>query len=99
MQFLILAFDATDDDALNRRMKHREAHLAHIAKAKAAGQAHIGAALLDEDGVTMNGSTLIVEFPDEAAVEAWLHTDPYVVGNVWDDVSITPCKIAPSFVK
>ncbi|MDX1975841.1 MAG: YciI family protein [Rickettsiales bacterium] len=98
MQFLILAFDATDGEALARRMANRDAHIAHIDKAKAAGHAHMGAALLDEDGKMM-GSSIICEFPDEAAVEAWIKTDPYITGEVWDDVSITPCKIAPSFVK
>ena len=59
MQFLILAHDATDADALKRRMEHREAHLACIARYKAAGHMHIGAALLDGAG-TMTGSAISV---------------------------------------
>ncbi len=98
MQFLILAYDAKDDDALNRRMAARDAHLASIAAYKAKGHMHIGAALLDDSG-KMIGSTLIVEFENRAACEAWLNADPYVTGKVWQDIKIQECKIAPSFIK
>jgi uncharacterized protein YciI len=98
MQFLILAYDATDAGALDRRMAAREAHLASIAEYKAKGHMHIGAALLDDSG-KMIGSSLIVEFLTRAECEAWLNADPYVTGKVWHDIKIQPCKIAPSFVK
>ena len=98
MQFLILAHDATDADALKRRMEHREAHLACIARYKAAGHMHIGAALLDGAG-TMTGSAIIAEFPSREGLEAWLAEDPYVTGKVWGKIEVQPCKIAPSFVK
>jgi len=98
MQFLILAHDATDDDALARRMQHREAHLATIARYKAAGHMHIGAALLD-DNEKMAGSVIIAEFPTRKELDAWLAEDAYVVGKVWGKVEVTQCKVAPSFVK
>lgn len=98
MQFLILAYDATDADALNRRMAAREAHLAHVAKAKAAGHAKMGAALLNEQEV-MHGSCIIAEFENRAALDAWLADDPYIIHKVWNKIDIQPCKIAPSFVQ
>jgi len=97
MQFLILAYDATDSEALNRRMAAREAHIAHIAKAKAMGHAKMGAALLNAQEV-MHGSCIIAEFDNRAALDAWIATDPYVVQKVWDKIDIQSCKIAPSFV-
>lgn len=97
MQFHILALDATDPDSLNRRMTHRDAHLASIAEYKAKGHMKIGAAIMDDAG-KMIGSTLIVEFPDRAAMDAWLKNDPYVVGKVWEKIEVRPCKVAPSFV-
>lgn len=98
MQYLIVAYDAKDDGAMDRRMAAREAHLASVADYKAKGHIHMGAALLDGDG-TMVGSTLIVEFESREACEEWLNSDPYVTGEVWDDIMIQPCKIAPSFQK
>jgi uncharacterized protein YciI len=98
MQFLILAYDATDAGALDRRMAVREAHIANIDEYKAKGNVHIGAALLDESG-KMIGSVLIVEFPSLLECEAWLSTEPYVTGKAWHNIKIQPCKIGPSFVK
>lgn len=98
MQFLILALDATDPDALNRRMAAREAHLAHIAKAKAAGHAKMGAALFDDTNEKMNGSCIIADFDTREQFDAWLASDPYVTQKVWDKIEVRICKIAPSFV-
>lgn len=97
MQFLIVAHDATDPHAPARRMAAREAHLALIARYKAAGHMKMGAALLNDAG-QMIGSTLIVEFEDREALEGWLKEEPYLTQNVWGKVEVTPCKIAPSFV-
>ncbi len=44
-----------------------------------------GGAILDDDG-RMIGSATIVEFPDRAAVDAWLARDPYVTGKVWQKI-------------
>ena len=98
MQYLVLAYDAKDPDALKRRMEAREGHLACIARHKALGHMHIGAALLDDAG-TMIGSSIIAEFDTRAGLDAWLAEDPYVTHKVWGDITITPCKIAPSFTK
>jgi uncharacterized protein len=98
MQFLLLAYDATDADAINRRMKVREAHLACIARYQAQGHMHMGAAILDDSG-KMIGSCLTVEFPDRAGLDKWLAEEPYLTGKVWDRVDIKPCKIGPSFLK
>ena len=97
MQFLILAYDATDADAPSRRMSARDAHLAHMAKAKAAGQAKIGAAILD-DAEKMIGSCIIADFPTRAEFDAWLASDPYKMQKVWGDIEVKACKIAPSFI-
>ena len=97
-QFLILAYDATDSGALARRMAVREAHFATIDRYKASGNMHIGAAILDESG-KMIGSAIIAEFATPKELQDWLTEDPYVTGKVWEKLSISPCKIAPSFQK
>jgi uncharacterized protein YciI len=50
MQWLIIARDGTDDDAPERRLAARPAHLQHAAKLQAAGHLIIGGALTDETG-------------------------------------------------
>jgi uncharacterized protein len=98
MQFLILAYDATDADALNRRMSVREAHMALVEKNKARGNARYGAAILDDAG-KMVGSMMVVDYESRDALDAWLREEPYINGKVWSDVTVLPCKIAPPFQK
>lgn len=96
MQFLIIAYDYEDEGALERRMKAREAHIAHIAAARLKGNALMGAAILDDEG-KMIGSSLTVDFPTREEMEGWLDMDPYLTGEVWEHVYIQPCKVAPAF--
>ena len=93
MQFLIIAHDGTDEGALDRRMAVREAHLVGARAMKADGSMIVGGAILDDDG-RMVGSSCIVEFPDRAAVDSWLATDPYVTGDVWRKIEVRPFRCA-----
>lgn len=95
-QFLITAKDGTDEGALERRLKARDAHIANTD----ASITHMimGAATLNEAG-QMNGSSMIVEFDTRADLDAWLTTEPYVVQNVWHEIAITECRVGPSFKK
>jgi uncharacterized protein len=98
MQFLILAHDAKDSDAPERRMNNRDAHLAVIARYKAQGHMKMGAAILDEAG-KMIGSCIIADFPSRTELDAWLAEEPYIAGKVWENIQISNCRIAPSFVQ
>jgi uncharacterized protein YciI len=93
MQFLVVARDGTDLDAPARRAAARPAHLAGILPLVEAGTVVIGGAMLDEAG-GMTGSAVIYEAPDRAAVEALIAADPYTSGKVWQDVTITPFRVA-----
>jgi uncharacterized protein YciI len=87
MQFLVVAKDGTDDEAIERRRRVRPTHLEAIAPLVEAGNVLVGGAMLSEDG-EMIGSMLLVDFPDRAAVDAWLAADPYVTGDVWREVEV-----------
>lgn len=96
MQFIVMAKDATDDAALNRRMAAREAHMAYSEKAAKTGEQIIAAAMLDGED-NMRGSVMIVDFPTIEDLQKWLDNEAYITGNVWKDIDIIPCKIAPAF--
>lgn len=98
MHFLITAYDATDEGALDRRMETREAHLETIARYKESGNILIGAAILDEND-KMVGSSIIASFDSEDGLHAWLEEEPFVVGDVWDEITVTKCAVGPSFLK
>lgn len=92
-EYIIIAFDHTDSEAFNRRMSVRPSHFERVSALKKAGNFVIGAAILDDSG-KMIGSNMIVKFESQEALQAYLDTEPYITGNVWDKVNIYPSKIA-----
>lgn len=92
-QYLVSALDFTDAGALERRMHARPAHLESVKKLKNEGRYFIGGALLNPNG-QMIGSTMIVQFETPEALQEWLQNDPYVKGEVWDQIDIKSFKVA-----
>jgi hypothetical protein len=74
------------------RTANRPAHLAHLE----AHAPHIIAAgpLLSEDGQSMIGSLLLMEFPDRAAVEKFAAEDPYAKAGLFGSTTIAPWRRA-----
>ena len=93
MQFFLTVYDGKDDGALDRRMSVREAHINGANQLKEAGHLIAGGAILDE-AEQMIGSTMFVEFDSKAELDQWLASDPYVTGNVWQDISVLPIRLA-----
>jgi uncharacterized protein YciI len=56
-----------------RRVPHREAHLAHIARAQEAGQIVMAGAL----GAPPTGGAMVFRGVSAEQVEAWADADPY----------------------
>ena len=90
-QFLVTARDGSDPGAPARRAAARPAHLAAIGRL--GGAMILGGAMLDAGGLAV-GSTMVVDFPDRAVVDAWIASDPYTAGNVWRDVEVVPFRVA-----
>ena len=97
MQFLIIAYDGKDDDAINRRMKMREKHFDGVRYRKKDGEHLYGGAILDENG-KMIGSMMVVEYPSlDNLQKNWLRTEPYIVGDVWREIEIKPFRVPDIF--
>ena len=93
MQYMVVAYDGADPEALERRLAVREAHLKGAIALKESGNLIAGGAILNDAG-QMIGSTTYVEFESREALDTWLVQDPYVTGDVWRDVTITPIRLA-----
>ena len=93
MEFLVIAYDGTDEGALERRMKVREAHLAQARRLKKDGHLIEGGALLSPEG-KMIGSTLYLRFDTTEELHRYLGNDPYTTGNVWLRTEVYPIKLA-----
>lgn len=94
MHYVVTATDFTDPEALDRRLAHRDAHLASLKIMTAEGSFLSGGAILDAHG-TMVGSSAHVAFDSRDALDQWLRNDPYVVGKVWDQIDIRELKLFP----
>jgi uncharacterized protein YciI len=93
MQFLLLAYDATDPEALQRRLNVREEHLKKVSGLKREGEFLFGGAILDESG-KMIGSMIVYDFPDRRSLEEMLKDEPYFTKEVWEKTEIRPFRLA-----
>lgn len=92
MEFMVIAYDADDENALARRLKAREAHLKQARLMKEKGHFIEGGAILDKEG-QMIGSTLYLRFGSREELDRWIANDPYVLGNVWIKVEVKPIRL------
>lgn len=96
MRYLIVAYDGTDPEAPARRQRHRPAHLENATRLQHEGHLLIGGALLDDDG-NMIGTAAVADFDTREELDAWLASDPYAVGGVWQDVTVVPYRVAEHY--
>lgn len=91
-QFAIIAKDAPG--ALEARKATRPSHVEHTRANQPA--IVLGGATLTAAG-DMDGSLMIVDFPTQEALQAWLDTEPYVLNNIWQDIQIVPLSVGLPF--
>lgn len=88
MLFIFVCTDKPGSEPL--RLANRAAHLEYL-KQFADGLFAAGPTLSD-DGSSMNGSMLVLDFPDRAAAEAFAADDPYAKAGLFASVVIRPWK-------
>jgi uncharacterized protein YciI len=92
-QYVIVAKDGKDENALVRRMQYRPAHFELMKRYKAEGKFISGGATLDKDG-KMNGSVVVLQFASTEDVNTWINEEPYIQGKVWEEYEVLPFKVA-----
>ncbi|WP_435171038.1 YciI family protein [Falsirhodobacter sp. 1013] len=85
MDFALICRDG--EGTLEQRLAARAEHMAGLKTGKAAGTIVDGGAMLDADG-NMVGSVVLCRFPDRAALDEYLGTEPYARDGIWKDVEI-----------
>jgi uncharacterized protein YciI len=96
MLYAVWASDAPGTGEARQRV--REAHRARLrASPQHAVQVLQAGATLDAEEEEMNGTLLVVQAEDIAAVRAFVEGDPYVLAGVYDSVEIRPwrCGLGP----
>ena len=92
-QYLITAFDGTNENALDHRIDVRPYHLEGVKKMKENGNFIIGGAILNDDG-KMIGSTMILQFEDSQELQNWIDSEPYIQQKVWEKFEVKPFRVA-----
>ncbi|WP_406227065.1 YciI family protein [Pseudomonas siliginis] len=87
--FAVFATDHPNSLALRQRL--RPDHRAHLR----ATDAHrvvvrLGGPTLDETGLAMNGTLLVIEAASLVEVEAFINDDPYVQAGLFANIEIRP---------
>ncbi|MBR6700726.1 MAG: hypothetical protein IKL72_03245 [Firmicutes bacterium] len=91
MQFLITAYDGTDNDALSRRMRVRPSHLENMRKVMENNKILCAGGIISDEGKPV-GSFLIMDFPSRESLDKYLETEPYVTEKVWESIKIETCN-------
>jgi hypothetical protein len=95
MQFVLIAYDGTDEGALGRRLAVRPAHLELGKELHEKSQWLYAAGILDDAG-KMIGSMIVCEFASREEMEKeWLSREPYIAGKVWQKIEIRSAQVAP----
>lgn len=92
-QYIIYAWDGTDENALERRMNSRPSHFDGARQLKSNGNLILGGAMLDAKG-KMIGSMMVVQFDSREQLQQWLDQEPYITGKVWERIDIRPFNVA-----
>lgn len=92
-QYLIIAQDANDAEALDRRQRVRPFHLEGAKQLKANNQFIKGGAILDSEG-QMRGSVMFLQFESEEQFRDWYAKEPYITEGVWEQIEVKPFRVA-----
>jgi uncharacterized protein YciI len=95
MQFIVIAHDGTDSNAIERRIAVREDHIRQGKAFYDSGKWLYAAGILDDEGILI-GSMIMCDFPSQTELEnQWLKNEPYIVGKVWEKIEIHRAHVAP----
>ncbi|MBL7742762.1 MAG: hypothetical protein JNN00_04720 [Chitinophagaceae bacterium] len=92
-QYLVIAHDGNDAEALKRRMETRPSHFEMARELKKYNQFVFGGAMLNDEG-KMTGSMMVVQFETEDELMHWMKNEPYITGNVWQKIEVKPFRVA-----
>jgi uncharacterized protein YciI len=89
MYFIIHCTDKPS--SANLRATNRPAHVKFLKRYRES--IFVAGPTLSQDGEGMNGSLLIVDFPDRAGADAFAAADPYASAGLFESVVIKPWKM------
>ncbi len=98
MQYVVIAYDFTDEKAWDRRLTARPEHAKLVESKYKAGEFLYGGGIQNDSGKSI-GSVIIVDFPTKEDLDNWLKVEPFVVGKVWERIDIQPFRVGNVFME
>ncbi len=77
-------------DCLEIRLANRARHLEHLSRLE--DRVFAAGPTFADDGETMNGSVLIIDFADRGAAEDFADADPYAKAGLFESVEVSAWK-------
>lgn len=88
--FAVIGHDGPDGTA--RRDQHREAHVAFIDALDKAGRITFAGPMKSEDGAVSTGVVILLEAENLDEARKTVHADPYVMGGVYEILTVAPVR-------
>jgi len=95
-QFILIAYDAKDSEAPQRRAAARQAHTELMSDMRKSGNILCGVAIKDDED-KMIGSVVITNFASREALDNWLANEPYQIHNVWGEITVLKGSLGLAF--
>lgn len=99
MQFIVIAYDGTDEKTRERRMAVRPEHLQQAEKWHENSKWLYACGIMSETG-DLIGSVIVCDFSSQEELHReWLDREPYVLGRVWEKIAVHPARIPPFYLR
>jgi uncharacterized protein YciI len=86
----MLGWDGSD--GAKRREQHREQHLTCVGDLDREGRIILAGPIRSDDGEKSIGAVIVFEAADLAEAREIIDRDPYVVGGVYESLTVSPFK-------
>ena len=88
--FVMIGWDGSD--GAKRRDQHRKQHLACVGDLDREGRIILAGPIRSEDGEKSIGAVIVFEAANLAEAREIIDRDPYVVGGVYESLTVSPFK-------
>jgi hypothetical protein len=95
---MVLAWDVPDDSGVALRDKLRPEHTDTITARFHEGSVLLGAGIYDDAGVVC-GSVVIMDCESRASVDAYLQSEPFATGGLWERVEVHELKLPDMYLE
>ncbi len=98
MRFSVIAWDRPGPEGVALRDNLRPAHTESITARFHASEVILGAGFYDDSGV-VRGSLVVLELPSRADVDAYLASEPFNTGGLWESIEVRELRLPDMYVE